>query len=175
MTLADVTRLDDMQRAVAEGLQRFGRIDGVDDRRAPAVAIPLNNDALTRRGGRRSSPRARRARSSSTSRSGASGPISSRCAPRGPRAPAGRASPGQCAATAFLGAFAQRRAAGDGPLRSPIEWDPWQRQDASRGKDPEPAAGLERGRRGRDAEDLARQAARRLDARPRAPRPTSWS
>ncbi|WP_437669408.1 type I polyketide synthase [Sorangium sp. So ce131] len=143
LATADVTRLDDMQRVVAEALQRFGRIDGVIHAAGVHRAVPF--------------PRMTREESAAILAPKLQGALVLDEAVRAVRpdfvalcaartaSVRGAGLSSQAAATAFLDAFAQRRAAGNGPLTIAIEWDPWQRQDAARGEAPERAPSAEEG------------------------------
>ncbi|MGK3959521.1 SDR family NAD(P)-dependent oxidoreductase [Sorangium sp. So ce118] len=160
LVTADVTRLDDMQRAVAEGLQRFGRIDGVVHAAGARRAVSLQR--MTREEGEALlAPKVDGALVLDEALRGLRPDFVALCATRTAGA-RGAGLAGQCAATAFLGAFAQRRAAGDGPLTIAIEWEPWQQKDASRGKETEPAAESSEGGPASAEEGLSRDEA--LDA-----------
>jgi acyl transferase domain-containing protein/thioesterase domain-containing protein/acyl carrier protein len=135
---ADVTRIEDMRGAVAAAHQRFGRIDGV------IHAAGLGGTELIQRTTREEAdailaPKLQGALVLDEVLRGLRPDFVVLCASRASIVGgAGLAS--QCAADAFLDAFAVRRAAGDGPLTITIDWDTWRRPDAPRAEDREGGA-----------------------------------
>lgn len=138
LVTADVTQIEDMRGAVAQALQRFGRIDGAIHAAGLGGARPIQRttreeaEAIL-------APKLQGALALDEALRGLRPDFVVLCASRTPVAgAAGLASQG--AANAFLDAFAQRRAAGDGPLTMAIDWDSWQRPDAPRPVAPQDGA-----------------------------------
>ncbi|MGK4005259.1 SDR family NAD(P)-dependent oxidoreductase [Sorangium sp. So ce1036] len=129
---ADVTQLEEMRGAVAQAIERFGRVDGVIHAAGAGRDVPLPR--LTRAEGEALlAPKLAGALVLDEALRGLRPDFVALCAARTAGA-RGAGLSGQHAATAFLDAFAQRRAAGDGPLTIAIDWDAWQRPDAPQGE-----------------------------------------
>ncbi|HSN98599.1 MAG TPA: SDR family oxidoreductase, partial [Candidatus Nanopelagicales bacterium] len=141
VTAADVTRLDELRAAVDRGLERFGRIDGVIH--AAGCDRALSLQGTTREEAEAIlAPKLPGTFVLEEALRGLRLDFMALCASRA--ASAGGASlASACAANAFLGAFAQARAAGDGPLTIAIDWDSWQRPDAPPSSDAEGGSAAE--------------------------------
>jgi phthiocerol/phenolphthiocerol synthesis type-I polyketide synthase E len=139
LVTADVTRSEDMVRVVAQTLERFGRLDGAIHAAGTSGVELIQH--TTREGAEAIlAPKLLGALVLDEALRNLRPDFVVLCASRTPVAGAARRA-SQCAANAFLDAFAQRRAAGDGPLTMTIDWDPWQLPDAPRSGAPEDGAG----------------------------------
>lgn len=125
---ADVTKLDEMRRAIDQALVRFGRIDGVIHAAGAPGTPPIRS--MTREEAEAIlAPKVQGALVLEEALRGLRPDFIVLCSSRASLI-GGAGLAGQCAANAFLDAFAQRRAAGEGPLTMAIDWDAWQRPDA---------------------------------------------
>ena len=160
LVTADVTRLADMRGAVAQALERFGRVDGV------IHAAGLDRTQLIQRTTREEAtailaPKLQGTLVLDEALQGLRLDFFVLCASRTSGVGGARLA-SHCAANAFLDAFAQRRAAGHGPLTIAIDWDSWQRPGAPRAEDHEDGSDLDADRASAATEGLSRDEA--LDA-----------
>jgi len=157
---ADATQIDDMRGAVAQALQHFGRIDGVIHAAGVDRTLPIQR--TTREDAEAIlAPKLLGAIVLEEALRGLRPDFVVLCGSR-TSVVGGAMQATPCAANAFLDAFAQRRAPGDGPLTIAIDWDTWQLPDAQRDEDPGIEAGAGASGGSAAAEGLSRDEA--LDA-----------